>query len=92
MTSKESAKVKQSNKAAKFLSRPNIHLHDLKKCPELKDVFNTKTYTKEVLEQTIRKAKKAGLRYSFLDTLWDVDRPDDLLRLSELEPVFEWVK
>ena len=48
--------------------------------------------TKEVLEQTIRKAKKAGLRYSFLDTLWDVDRPGDLERLSQLKPGFNWFR
>ena len=60
LTSKESANVKQSNKAAKFLSRPNIYLHDLKKCPELKDVFNTKTYSKEVLDQAEIQIKYSG--------------------------------
>ena len=60
LTSKESAKVKQSNKAAKFLSRPNIYLNDLKKCPELKDIFNRKTYSKEVLDQAEIQIKYSG--------------------------------
>ena len=60
LTSKESANVKQSNKAAKFLSRPNIYLRDLKKCPELKDVFNTNTYSKEVLDQAEIQIKYSG--------------------------------
>ena len=46
--------------------------------------------TKEVLNQTIRKAENAGIRYSCLDTLWDVDRPGDLERLSQLKPRFNW--
>ena len=46
--------------------------------------------TKYVFDQTIRKAEKAGLRYSCLDTLWDVDRPGDLERLSQLKPGFNW--
>ena len=45
----------------------------------------------EVLEKTIQKAKKIGVDYVCLEPLWDVDRPDDLGRLSELEPNLDWV-
>ena len=45
----------------------------------------------EVLEKTIQKAKKIGVDYVCLESLWDVDRPDDLGRLSELEPNLDWV-
>ena len=47
--------------------------------------------TSDVLEETILKAKKIGVDHICLEPLWDVDRPDDLLRLSELESVFKWV-
>ena len=45
----------------------------------------------EVLEKTIQKAKNIGIDYVCLEPLWDVDRPDDLRRLSELEPSLKWV-
>ena len=45
----------------------------------------------EVLEKTIQKAKNIGVDYVCLESLWDVDRPDDLGRLSELEPNLDWV-
>ncbi|HET7364510.1 MAG TPA: TIGR04282 family arsenosugar biosynthesis glycosyltransferase, partial [Burkholderiales bacterium] len=35
----------------------------------------------EVLAQTLANARRAGLRFSLLPTLWDVDRPQDLERL-----------
>ena len=47
--------------------------------------------TNEVLEKTIQKAKNIGIDYVCLEPLWDVDRPDDLSRLSELEPSLKWV-
>ena len=46
----------------------------------------------EVLEKTIQKAKNIGVDYVCLEPLWDVDRPDDLRRLSELEPNLDWVR
>ena len=48
--------------------------------------------TSDVLKETILKAEKIGLDYVCLEPLWDVDRADDLARLSELEPFFKWVK
>ena len=48
--------------------------------------------TSNVLKETIVKAEQIGLDYFCLEPLWDVDRPDDLVRLSELEPVFKWIK
>ena len=48
--------------------------------------------TDKVLEQTIRIAKSIGVDYVCLEPLWDVDRPDDIRRLSQLEPTFEWTK
>ena len=48
--------------------------------------------TSSVLQETIAKAEKIGLDYFCLEPLWDVDRPDDLRRLSELEPVFKWIQ
>ena len=48
--------------------------------------------TSDVLEETIVNAKRIGINHHCLEPLWDVDRPDDLVRLSELEPVFKWIK
>ena len=48
--------------------------------------------TNKVLEETIQKAKNIGVDYVCLEPLWDVDRPEDLWRLSELEPTLNWVK
>ena len=48
--------------------------------------------TSDVLKETILKAEKIGLDYVCLEPLWDVDRADDLARLSELEPFFKWTK
>ncbi len=39
--------------------------------------------TSEVLDTTIRQAGESGLRLSLLDTLFDIDTPDDLARLRE---------
>ena len=47
--------------------------------------------TNEVLEKTIQKAINIGIDYVCLEPLWDLDRPDDLRRLSELEPSLKWV-
>jgi uncharacterized protein len=39
-----------------------------------------------VLATTIDKIRSQNLKHRLLDMLWDVDRPEDLLRLDELEP------
>ena len=39
-----------------------------------------------VLTTTIDKIRSQNLKHRLLDMLWDVDRPEDLLRLDELEP------
>jgi len=41
--------------------------------------------THRVLEQTLKSASQARLRVSQLDTLWDVDRPEDWLRYLALQ-------
>lgn len=40
--------------------------------------------TSEVCAQTCRKFNEAGLRWALLPLIWDVDRPEDLRRLSGL--------
>jgi rSAM/selenodomain-associated transferase 1 len=42
--------------------------------------------TSEVLSQTLEKLHSLQLEYQLLAPLWDVDRPEDLARLSELVP------
>jgi glycosyltransferase A (GT-A) superfamily protein (DUF2064 family) len=39
-----------------------------------------------VLAATIDKIRSQNLKHQILDMLWDVDRPEDLTRLNELEP------
>lgn len=46
--------------------------------------------TSEVLVQQRAALEAAGLSFTELDTLWDVDRPEDLARLRELKPPFEF--
>ena len=41
----------------------------------------------EVLEQTVAAGERAGLTITLLDTLWDVDRPEDWLRFLELDDI-----
>ncbi len=38
---------------------------------------------KDVLSQTLSRLKQLNLDYVVLDTLWDVDRPEDLVRLGD---------
>ena len=40
----------------------------------------------QVLSQTLQRLEKLGVSYRLLAPLWDVDRPEDLARLSELSP------
>ena len=42
--------------------------------------------TSTVLAQQRGALQRAGLTFVELETLWDVDRPEDLLRLAELKP------
>ena len=44
----------------------------------------------QVLTRTLEALAADGLSYSLLDRLWDVDRPEDLARLRELDPPFNW--
>lgn len=46
--------------------------------------------TDKVLSRTLEVLKANQMSYRLLDTLWDVDRPEDLDRLSELKPRLNW--
>ena len=41
--------------------------------------------TNRVLEQTLKSASQAQLRVTLLNTLWDVDRPEDWRRFLALQ-------
>ncbi|NKB31971.1 MAG: DUF2064 domain-containing protein [Pseudomonadales bacterium] len=43
-----------------------------------------------VFEQTVARIEALNLSYSVLETLWDVDRPEDLPRLEALNPPLGW--
>jgi len=42
--------------------------------------------TEDVLTQQRKALDRAGLSFAELETLWDVDRPEDLVRLQTLKP------
>ena len=44
----------------------------------------------EVMQRTLQALRANDLSYRLLDTLWDVDRPEDLSRLQLLEPPLNW--
>lgn len=44
----------------------------------------------QVLAETRQRLVRHGLSYTLLETLWDVDRPEDLLRLEQLNPPLTW--
>ena len=46
--------------------------------------------TEQVMQRTLEALKAKELTYRLLDTLWDVDRPEDLARLQLLEPPLSW--
>ena len=46
--------------------------------------------TDQVMDRTLEALKANQLSYRLLDTLWDVDRPEDLARLELLEPPLNW--
>ncbi len=53
----------------------------------LADVFNGIDWgTGQVMTQTRWQLRKIGLRWHELDLLWDLDRPDDLMRLYDRFP------
>ena len=57
---KKSAKIKQSGKADKILSRPNIFLDDLKKCNSISSFIDSKDLSKEVQDQAEIQIKYSG--------------------------------
>ena len=46
--------------------------------------------TERVLRQTLAYLDRTAIRYTCLDTLWDVDRPRDLARLQTLVPTLTY--
>ena len=44
----------------------------------------------QVMRRTLETLKAKELTYRLLDTLWDVDRPEDMARLQLLEPPLSW--
>lgn len=46
--------------------------------------------TNKVLAETVQRLDAQGLPYKLLQTLWDVDRVDDLNRLKQLNPPLGW--
>jgi rSAM/selenodomain-associated transferase 1 len=46
--------------------------------------------TDQVMHRTLETLKAKELTYRLLDTLWDVDRPEDLARLQSLVPPLNW--
>ena len=57
---KKSAKIKQSGKADKILSRPNIYLEDLKKCNSISSFIDSNNLPKEVQDQAEIQIKYNG--------------------------------
>ena len=57
---KNSAKIKQSGKADKILSRPNIFLEDLKKCNSISSFIESNNLPKEVQDQAEIQIKYSG--------------------------------
>ena len=60
LTTKESALIKQSGKADKILSRPNINLEDLKNCGSVESYISTNNLSKEVQDQAEIQIKYSG--------------------------------
>lgn len=59
-------------------------------CPQSAVFENIPWGSDQVLSKTLETLKAKGLRYELLDTLWDVDWPEDLPRLQQLEPPLDW--
>ena len=60
LSSKESALMKQSGKADKILSRPNIHLKDLKECTTVNAYISDNNLSDEVQDQAEIQIKYSG--------------------------------
>ena len=60
LSSKESALIKQSGKADKILSRPNIFISDLKKCNSVDSYISANNLSKEVQDQAEIQIKYNG--------------------------------
>ena len=60
LTTKESTLIKQSGKADKILSRPNIKLEDLKNCGSVESYISTNNLSKEVQDQAEIQIKYSG--------------------------------
>ncbi len=60
LSSKESAPMKQSGKAEKILSRPNIHLKDLKECSTVNAYISDNNLSDEVQDQAEIQIKYSG--------------------------------
>ena len=60
LTTKESALIKQSGKADKILSRPNINLEDLKNCSSVESYISTNNLSEEVQDQAEIQIKYSG--------------------------------
>jgi uncharacterized protein len=46
--------------------------------------------SEQVMQQTLAKLHSAKLRYQLLETLWDVDRTEDLAQVALLDPPLLW--
>ena len=60
LSSKESALIKQSGKADKILSRPNIYMSDLKECDSVDSYISTNNLSEEVQDQAEIQIKYSG--------------------------------
>jgi tRNA uridine 5-carboxymethylaminomethyl modification enzyme len=60
LSSKESALIKQSGKADKILSRPNIYMSDLKSCVSVDSYISTNNLSEEVQDQAEIQIKYSG--------------------------------
>ena len=60
LSSKESALIKQSGKADKILSRPNIYMSDLKECDSVDSYISTNKLSEDVQDQAEIQIKYSG--------------------------------
>ena len=60
LSSKESALIKQSGKADKILSRPNIYMSDLKECDSVDSYISKNNLSEEVQDQAEIQKKYSG--------------------------------
>ena len=60
LSSKESALIKQSGKADKILSRPNIYMSDLKECDSVDSYISKNNLSEEVQDQAEIQIKYSG--------------------------------